>query len=333
MTTRRLAIVLAAVVLAGACTPAPTTTSPSIGAAPSATRSSDIPVIRATGLFVRSDAARASGDAEAARRAARGTVELGADLYAQLAREQKNMVFSPYSIALALAMTRDGASGKTAAEMDTVLHASLIGDVAAGFNGLDRALAKRAGSYPAGFGPGGQQQATLEVATADRLFGQRGFDFGVPYLDRIATYYGADVGIVDYINARDDARTAINAWVSDHTKARIPELVPSGVLNELTRFVLVNAIYLKAQWAKPFGAARPAPFHRPDGSTVQSPLMAVSGYQQYARGPGYQAVGSRTSADCRWSRSFPTKERSRRSSRASTERASARSSAGSHPRT
>lgn len=198
-------------------------------------------------------------------------------------------MFSPYSIALALAMTRDGAAGGTAAEMDAVLHAPLVGDIDKGFNSLDQALAKRAGSYPGGFGASGPQQATLELSTADRLFAQRGFDFGQPYLDRIASSYGAGIGVVDYARAAEDARRTINGWVADQTKTRIPELVPTGVLNELTRFALVNAIYLKAQWRRPFSAASPAPFHRIDGSTSQAQLMTGTTYG-YAKGAGYQAT-------------------------------------------
>lgn len=285
---RRALVVAALVFAACTATPGASSPSPSLAASPSVT----VVTIRAMGSLVRSDVARAAADPEAAKRAARATAALGADLYAQLITERRNLVFSPYSIAVALAMTRDGAAGMTADEMDKVLHASLIGDVDRGFNSLDQALAKRPGSYPGGFGAGGQQQATLELSTADRLFGQRGFEFGVPYLDRIATYYGAGVGIVDYINATEDARKAINSWVSDQTRARIPELVPTGVLNGLTRFALVNAIYLKAQWTKPFSAARPAPFHRLDGSTVQASLMGSSGfsYARYGKGSGYQAM-------------------------------------------
>ncbi len=277
-------VVLAAILIVGACTSPPATPSPAVPTAATPA----IATIRATGQLVRSDAARAGADAEAGKRAAKATLALGADLYAQLGQDQANLVFSPYSISVALAMTRAGAGGQTAQQMDTVLHASLIGDVDAGFNALDRALAKRPGSYPAGLGVA---TAPLELATADRLWGQRDFEFGVPFLDRLAADYGAGVGIVDYVNARDAARKAINDWVSDQTRARIPELIPDGVLNELTRFVLVNAIYLKAQWTKPFGPARPAPFHRIDGSTISAPLMTVGTYLQYGHGTGYQAVG------------------------------------------
>src|SRR2546428_7509274 len=200
---------LAAALILGACVPSRSSSSPppDLSATAPASPTANVATIRATGSVVRSDATRAAADADATKRAAKATAALGADLYAQFARDQRNMVFSPYSVAVALAMTRAGAAGKTAAEMDTVLHASLIGDVDAGFNGLDRALAKRPGSYPGGIGA---QPATLELATADRLWGQRGFEFGLPYLDRIATQYGAGVGIVDYLNAREDARKAIN---------------------------------------------------------------------------------------------------------------------------
>jgi len=46
------------------------------------------------------------------------------DLYAQLAKENdgKNMFFSPYSMSIALAMTAEGARGKTAEEMGKVLR-------------------------------------------------------------------------------------------------------------------------------------------------------------------------------------------------------------------
>jgi len=115
--------------------------------------------------------------------------------------------------------------------------------------------------------------------------------FATPFLDRISAYYGAAVGLVDYVNARDAARRAINSWVSDRTKTRIPELLGADVLNELTRFVLVNAIYLKARWSAQFPEAATTSwvFHRLDGSAVESQLMRGFG-GVYTKGPNYQAV-------------------------------------------
>src|SRR5262245_15498925 len=59
-----------------------------------------------------------------------------------------NLVCSPYSVAMALGMTRAGAAGRTAQEMDTVLHATTFGSgpaaLPAGLNTLALELESRA---------------------------------------------------------------------------------------------------------------------------------------------------------------------------------------------
>jgi serpin B len=97
---------------------------------------------------------------------------------------------------------------------------------------------------------------------------------------------------VDYAGDPEAARALINAWVDDRTERRIPELLSPGDVDALTRLVLVNAIYLKAAWQQPFPetSTRPAPFTRPDGSTIDVPTMATSAEYAYAAGDGWRAV-------------------------------------------
>jgi serpin B len=52
----------------------------------------------------------------------KGNNQFAFDLYRRLADKPGNLLFSPYSISTALAMTSAGAKGKTAEEMQTVLH-------------------------------------------------------------------------------------------------------------------------------------------------------------------------------------------------------------------
>lgn len=263
----------------------PATSNAASSASPSATASPASGVV-GSGTFVSSTAARATGDPESAKRAAAGIRSLAAELYRELANTPANLVFSPYSAAAALAMTRVGASGSTAAQMDAVLHRAEVGDLDAAFNALDLELARRTQSA-AGYG-----HTPLELTTANRLWAQRGLTFASPFLDRLSAYYGAGVGLVDYVNAREAARSAINAWVSDRTNARIAELVKKDMLNELTRFVLTDAIYFKAQWSRPFlkSATAAGPFRRLDGTTTQAMMMRDAGSGLYARGNGYQTV-------------------------------------------
>ena len=58
-------------------------------------------------------------------------------------------------------------------------------------------------------------------------------------------YYDAELEAVDFANEAELVRQQINAWVESKTANKIKDLIPGGVLNALTRLVLVNAIYFK----------------------------------------------------------------------------------------
>jgi serpin B len=237
--------------------------------------------------LVMSDAPRAQAEAAAAPGAAAALAGFATDLYAILAREDGNIVFSPYSAVVALAMTRAGAAGETLEQMDAVLRATEAGDLDAGLNAIDQALAQRPGRYQ-----WGDRTVELELAMANQLWGQRDFEFHAAFLDRLAAQYGAGMRLVDYERAREDARKAINDWVAEQTKGRIPEIIGPGDLTVQTRLVLTNAIYLNAPWEHRFekDATAPATFTRLDGSTVEAQMMRLSEALRYARGDGYQAV-------------------------------------------
>ena len=234
---------------------------------------------------IRSSATRSSADPAAAQDVRAAMDAFSTDLYRILAREPGNVVLSPYSVGVALAMTRTGAAGETARQMDAVLHAALSQDIHAGFNALDQALAKRPGKYKVG-----DQTVELELATANRLWGQKDFSFEPAFLDTLAKDYGAGMQIVDYKTASESARRTINDWVAARTKDRIKDLIAQGVLDETTRLVLTNAIYLKAPWQMQFDEAVAGTFHRADGSDVQAKLMSQSESLRYVKGDGYQAV-------------------------------------------
>ena len=185
-------------------------------------------------------------------------------------------------------MARAGARGATAAEMDAVLRDLATDEHAAWLNALDTILASRTGEFKdANDKP---QPVTLRIANAP--FSQRGMTLVDAYLDALASRYGAGVRLVDYRTDSEAARNAINAWVSDETEQRIPELLVPGTITPDVRLTLVNAIYLKAAWLTPFAveATKDGPFTRLGGSTVEVPLMHSGGSLRYAAADGWQAV-------------------------------------------
>jgi serpin B len=234
-----------------------------------------------------SDAPRAEAQVADGAAAAAALEAFTADLYAVLAREDGNLVFSPYSAMIALAMTRAGAAGETLAQMDAVLHAAEAGDLDAGFNALDQAIESRAGQYQLG-----EETVDLELSTANQLWGQVGFPFHEAFLNVLAAQYGAGMRLLDFESDPEDSRVAINDWVSEQTRERIPDLIPEGVINEMTRLVLTNAIYLNAPWQTRFAedATEPGPFTKLDGTTAEAQLMSLSEHLRYTRGDGYEAV-------------------------------------------
>ena len=249
--------------------------------APAASPGGDIALARA-------DIPRASAAPADAAAAGTAITAFGLDLYRAVADGKANVVLSPASIALALAMARAGARGQTAAEMDAVMHGLASDDNATWLNALDQALATRSGTFKDDSGT--DLAVALRIANAP--FAQQAIPLEKAYLEALASRYGAGLRLVDYETATEAARKLINGWVDDQTEQRIPELLVPGVLTTETRLTLVNAIYLKAPWLTPFPAdsTKPGSFTRADGSTVDVPMMATSAAMRYAAGTGWQAV-------------------------------------------
>ena len=178
-----------------------------------------------------------------------------------------NFVCSPLSLAFAFAMVRAGAGGETAEEIDRVLGFPESGTHEA-FNAISAAA------------------ATDRVRVANGLFTQHGLPVGAAFLETLATHYGTGVHPVDF--ARDGAEV-INAWVHDATAGRIPRLFDA--LSPATRLVLANAIYLEAEWRRPFpaGATTHDHFAAP-GGPVRVDMMHLTADIGYAAGPDWQAV-------------------------------------------
>jgi serpin B len=216
--------------------------------------------------------------------------EFAAALYAILAEEPGDLVFSPASIHIAMAMALAGAGGDTGAQIAAALGVDGIDPARLhdALNALDALLEARNRVEP----PQDGKERKVELSIVNSLWGQSGFAFEQAFLDLLAANYGVGLRVVDFKTTAEEARNAINAWVAEHTNNRITELLPQGVVDELTRLVLTNAVYLDATWATPFDpeATSDQTFVLLDGTEVTVPTMHASLSIPYARGDGWQAV-------------------------------------------
>ncbi len=215
----------------------------------------------------------------------RGNNAFALDVYHTLRPSDSNLILSPFSVSLALAMTYAGARGRTAAQMEQVLRFPGPERTHPAFNALDLAL-QSSQANPS------QEQQPFRLHLANAIWAEKTHSFRQEFLDTLARYYGAGIHLADFIHQHEAARREINRWVEQQTEDRIQDLVPPRAVTPETRLVLANAIYFKADWLIPFEANRThdAPFYLLDGSEARVKMMVNDLYLPYAAGQGWQAV-------------------------------------------
>lgn len=212
------------------------------------------------------------------------------DLLKKVAEERagKNVLVSPHSASIALAMTYAGAGGDTKPAMAKALHFTLPDDrLHAAFNATDLALASR--QHEAKYEGAG----AVQISSANSLWSQNGAGSYEPaFLDTLARDYGTGINLLDFVrDGGESARKTINGWVSEKTQDKIPELLGEGSVAGAS-WVLVNAIYLKANWQNRFdkGATADATFTTAAGSAVTVPMMHGGGSWRGVHRDDYDAV-------------------------------------------
>lgn len=202
------------------------------------------------------------------------------DLYRQVAGAEPNLALSPFSLSTALTMTWAGAKTETETEMRSVLH----------LDGPRERVLTDAGKVNA-WVQGAGQTRPFELKGVNRLFGEQTTTFETPFLNDTKRAFGAPLAPMDFKNAADTARGAINGWVEEHTNKRIKELIPGGALDASTRLVLVNAVYFLAEWATPFEkhATYGASFSTAAGDKQVETMHAMDNFQ-LAEGDGVKAL-------------------------------------------
>ena len=157
------------------------------------------------------------------------------DLYSELKKsESGNIFYSPYSISAALTMTYEGAKGQTADEMKSVFHFPEISTLRPNFAAIYNDINKGVKDY--------------ELRTGNALWVQQDYPLLEDYTSRVEKYYGGKAANLDFVKETEKSRQTINSFIEEQTNNKIKDLIPSGLLNSLTRLVLTNAIYFKGTW-------------------------------------------------------------------------------------
>jgi serine protease inhibitor len=204
--------------------------------------------------------------------------KFGFKLFSEINQRDKeeNKFISPSSIAIALAMTYNGAQGQTQKAMAKALE--LEGLTLQQINSSNAALKSLLEN------PDPQIQLTI----ANSLWANQKISFQPDFLQRNRDFYKAVVSNVDFSNP--ETVDIINGWVRENTKGKIDKIVEE-ITPDAAMF-LINAIYFKGSWTNAFDPklTTDSPFYLASGTEKKHPMMSQQGEYRYLENNDFQAV-------------------------------------------
>jgi serine protease inhibitor len=189
-----------------------------------------------------------------------------------------NTIVSPLSIALALGMTYNGASGSTKSAMAETLGIAAISDEE--FNRNNQSLLDRIQ----------KADRAVEIEIANAVWAQSGFPIEGDFLRLCREFFGATPESLNFSENPQGAASHINDWVRRSTRGKIGEIVKD--LSRSTVLVLTDAVYFKGQWTVPFDQkeTRTRSFHLSGDRSVNVQMMAQRGEFRYLETDSFQAI-------------------------------------------
>ncbi len=163
--------------------------------------------------------------------------------YPYLTNSEPNLVFSPISLQVGLAMTAELASGATQEEI--LEKAILPSEESIRLLGVEKILATL---NPTTDDP--KESIQLNLTNSAWLSSKIPFRSSIKEI--LNHYYQSELYQSNFHLLPEGEREAINAWVEENTQHQIQELLPKGSIDKFTQVVLVNTLYMHAPWAYPF---------------------------------------------------------------------------------
>ncbi len=196
------------------------------------------------------------------------------NMFKESSNNEGNLMISPPSVYFALAMTANGADGKTKTEMLKALSADNItlDDLNEGLKDWMNTITKN---------------RIAEFSITNSIWYREGFKVDKDFLQTNADYYAAHVRGLDF--AQKSAPDTINNWVKDATNDKIDKIVEE-ISDDLVMY-LINAIYFNGDWKYEFSANKThkGTFNTPNGK-VETDFMNRRGNMDFLESDGVTGV-------------------------------------------
>ncbi|KPJ11292.1 Alaserpin [Papilio machaon] len=184
---------------------------------------------------------------------------------------EDSFIASPFSVLIPLAEIVLYTIGKSFAQITSVLNVTNKDEIRQGMRRLldNFKLPKN---------------VTLNLA--QKIYANKQFELSDAFKHDTEVYFDAEAENLDFSQRASAAKT-INDWVKAQTNGLIPNLVDESLLSELTRLVLVNAIYFKGNWFRPFDPknTKKKEFFMTKDKNGTVDMMYQKGYFRYMESP------------------------------------------------
>jgi serpin B len=184
-------------------------------------------------------------------------------------KENGNLLVSPLSAQIILALTHSGCRGQTAEELRTALHLS---DDPAKIQSAVKVVLSNL-----------KTKEGLKLCIANKMYVTRSFPIQNEFQEIAKEMYFADSENIDFTKNEQAAKT-MNSWVEKETENKINNMVDLKLLDELTRIILINALYFKGDWAEKFYVCntQKTNFYKTKNDAVEVDTM-TSNHSQFFR--------------------------------------------------
>ena len=192
-----------------------------------------------------------------------------ADIFSALSQEGKNIMISPLSISIALAMATNGASDENLEEMKDVM----------GFGDMTMETVNEQFYHLINCLVDADKDMVLSIANSVWMDDEFEPRVKEAFLSALEDSYVAEPYTLDF--ASTGAPDTINEWVSEHTNGKIEKIVEQ--IGADTVMYLINAIYFKASWTVTFDKEKTyeGDFTKSDDTTVKVDFMTYPESQEF----------------------------------------------------
>lgn len=170
--------------------------------------------------------------------------------------ENSNVIFSPYSLNMCMALVMNGTEGDSLSQLEA-------------FAGKSRAEMNKAAEEQIGY-----YRKTSKILVSNSIWGNSGsFEFDPEYVRNVDKKLDAKAESLDF--SSPDAADRINSWCSRKTSGLIPNIVDADTLRACEA-ILTNALYFKSAWSKPYydEDVKAETFFNGDGTTSEVEMMS-----------------------------------------------------------